>query len=162
MSPRTIVRVLLGSAMVFAGVAHLTFLRSDFDAQVPSWFPLPETFTVVASGVVEIALGAAFALWHARRREVGLLLAVFYVVIFPGNIGQYVEGVSAFGLDTDAARYQRLFFQPVLVLLALWGGESLRPADGVPRWPWEKHPRAVVGGVVVLLLGAALLAPLWR
>lgn len=148
--------------MVFAGVAHLTFLRDDFGAQVPSWFPLPETFTVVASGVVEIALGASFALVASRRREIGLLLALFYVVIFPGNIAQYVEGVAAFGLDTDAARYQRLFFQPVLVLVALWGGESLRPADGVARWPWEKHPRAVVGTVVAGLLAATLLAPLAR
>ena len=76
--------------------------------------------TVVGSGVVEIALGAAFVVLPRRRRLVGGLLAAFFVVIFPGNVAQYVEGVDAFGLDTDTARFVRLFFQPVLIAIALW------------------------------------------
>ena len=52
--------------------------------------------------------------------------ALFFVIIFPGNIAQYVEGTDAFGLDTDRKRLVRLFFQPVLVLLALFGGGWLR------------------------------------
>ena len=51
---------------------------------------------------------------------VGALLALFYVLIFPGNINQYVNHIDAFGLDTDQARLIRLFFQPVLIFLALW------------------------------------------
>ena len=47
------------------------------------------------------------------------------MAIFPGNIAQYVEGTPAFGLDTDRARLTRLFFQPVLVLWALWAGGLL-------------------------------------
>jgi uncharacterized membrane protein len=123
---RTIARVLLGSAMVGAGVLHLTTQRQEFQAQVPGWFPVDEDLTVVASGVVEIALGAAFVALPARRRTVGALLAAFFVAIFPGNVAQYVEGVDAFGLDTDRARLVRLFFQPVLVLWALWAGGWLR------------------------------------
>lgn len=123
---RTIARVLLGSAMVGAGVLHLTTQRQEFQAQVPEWFPLPEDFTVLASGVVEIGLGAAFVALPKQRRLIGGLLALFYVAIFPGNIAQYVEGVDAFGLDTDRARLIRLFFQPVLVLIALFGGGWLR------------------------------------
>lgn len=119
---RTVARVLLGSAMVGAGVLHLTTQRAEFQAQVPSWFPLDEDFTVLASGVVEIGLGAAFVALPRKKRLIGALLALFYVAIFPGNIAQYVEGVDAFGLDTDRARLIRLFFQPVLVLVALWGG----------------------------------------
>ena len=53
------------------------------------------------------------------------LLAAFFVAIFPGNIAQYVEGTDAFGLDTDRARLVRLFFQPVLVVWALWAGGLL-------------------------------------
>lgn len=120
--PRTLARVLLGSAMVGAGVLHLTTQRQEFQAQVPSWFPLDEDLTVVASGVVEIALGAAFVALPRRRRLIGGLLAAFFVAIFPGNVAQYTEGVDAFGLTTDRARLIRLFFQPVLVLWALWGG----------------------------------------
>ena len=122
MKAQTIARVLLGSAMVGAGVLHLTSQRQEFQAQVPSWFPVDEDLTVVASGVVEIGLGAAYAALPQHRRTIGALLAAFFVAIFPGNVAQYVEGTDAFGLDTDRARLVRLFFQPVLVLVALWGG----------------------------------------
>ena len=123
---RTIARIALGTAMVGAGVLHLTTQREEFRAQVPSWFPLGEDFTVLASGVVEIGLGAAFVALPQHKRLVGAMLAAFFVAIFPGNIAQYVEGVGAFGLDTDRARLIRLFFQPVLVLIALFGGGWLR------------------------------------
>ncbi len=123
--PQTAARVLLGSAMVGAGVLHLTLQRQEFRAQVPSWFPVDEDLTVVASGVVEIGLGAAFVALPRHRRLVGWLLAAFFVAIFPGNVAQYVEGTDAFGLDTDRARLVRLFFQPVLVLWALFAGGVL-------------------------------------
>lgn len=119
---RTVVRLLLGVAMVGAGVSHLTTQREEFQAQVPNWFPVDEDLTVLGSGVAEIALGAAFVALPREKRTVGALLAAFFVVIFPGNIAQYLEGTDAFGLDTDRKRLIRLFFQPVLVLAALFGG----------------------------------------
>lgn len=123
---RTTARILLGSTMVFAGVTHLTVAREEFQAQVPGWFPLDDDFVVIASGAVEIGLGAAFAGLPRHRRTVGALLAAFFVAIFPGNIAQYVEHTDAFGLTTDKARFIRLFFQPVLVAVALFGGGWLR------------------------------------
>jgi uncharacterized membrane protein len=125
MKAQTIGRILLGSAMVGAGVLHLTTQRQEFQAQVPEWFPVDDDLTVVGSGVVEIALGGAFVALPKHRRTIGALLAAFYVAIFPGNIGQYLEGTDAFGLNTDRARFIRLFFQPVLVLWALWAGGLL-------------------------------------
>jgi uncharacterized membrane protein len=125
MKAQTLGRVLLGSAMVGAGVLHLTTQREEFRAQVPDWFPVDEDLTVLGSGVVEIALGGAFVALPRHRRTVGALLAAFFVAIFPGNIAQYVEGTDAFGLDSDEARFRRLFFQPVLVLWALWAGGLL-------------------------------------
>ncbi len=123
---RTAVRLLLGAAMVGAGIAHLTSQRQEFQAQVPDWFPVDEDLTVLASGVTEIALGAAVVVLPRKRRLVGGLLAAFFVVIFPGNIAQYLEGTDAFGLDTDRKRLVRLFFQQVLVLWALFGGDWFR------------------------------------
>lgn len=123
---QTVARVALGAAMVGAGVLHLTTQREEFRAQVPEWLPLDDDLVVLASGVVEIALGGAFVALPRHRRTVGALLAAFFVAIFPGNIAQYVEGTDAFGLDTDRKRLVRLFFQPVLVLWALWGGGLLR------------------------------------
>ncbi|SFE85213.1 DoxX family protein [Blastococcus tunisiensis] len=123
---RTAARLLLGATMVGAGVLHLTAQRQEFRAQVPEWFPVDEDLTVLGSGVAEIALGTAFVLLPRRRRLVGGLLAAFFVVIFPGNVAQYLEGTDAFGLDTDTKRLVRLFFQPLLVLWALFGGGWLR------------------------------------
>lgn len=121
-APRTAARLLLGATMVGAGVLHLTTQRQEFQAQVPGWFPVDEDLTVLGSGVAEIALGASFALLPRKKRFVGGLLAAFFIAIFPGNVGQYLEGTDAFGLDTDGKRLVRLFFQPVLVLWALFGG----------------------------------------
>ena len=117
---RLIARFLLGGALVYAGIGHLTFSRTEFQAQVPVWLPLDPDFVVLASGVVEIMLGLGIASFSALVPWAGLAAAAFFIAIFPGNINQYVEGISAFGLDTDQARLNRLFFQPVLVVWALW------------------------------------------
>jgi uncharacterized membrane protein len=117
---RNAVRIALGVAMVGAGVTHLTVAREEFQAQVPDWFPLDADATVLGSGVVEVGLGAAMIALPKQRRLVGGLLAAFFVAIFPGNIAQYAEHTDAFGLDTDRKRFVRLFFQPVLVALALF------------------------------------------
>lgn len=124
--PQTVARLVLGTAMVGAGVMHLTTQREEFQAQVPEWFPVDEDLTVVGSGVVEIALGAGLVALPRHRRLFGALLAAFFVVIFPGNVAQYVEGTDAFGLDTDRKRLVRLFFQPLLVVWALFSGGWLR------------------------------------
>lgn len=117
---RTVARWALGAALLVAGVGHLTFQRQEFQAQVPAWFPLDEDLVVVASGVVEVVLGAALILVRRRAAPLGVVVAGFFVVIFPGNVAQFVEHANAFGLDTDAKRFVRLFFQPVLVVWALW------------------------------------------
>ncbi|CAB4650932.1 unannotated protein [freshwater metagenome] len=112
-------QILLGAALIYAGITHLTTSRLEFQAQVPTWVPLSADFVVLASGVVEICLGIALASLQYRR-YVGWITAAFFVAIFPGNISQYINGIDAFGLDTDQARLIRLFFQPPLVLWALW------------------------------------------
>jgi uncharacterized membrane protein len=116
---RKATQVLLGAALIYAGITHLTTSRLEFQAQVPNWVPLSADFVVLVSGVVEILLGLALASLR-HRKEVGIATALFFVAIFPGNISQYVNGIDAFGLDTDRARAIRLLFQPLLVLWALW------------------------------------------
>ncbi len=125
--------------MVFAGVGHLSFARQDFQAQVPSWLPLPADFTVLASGVVEIALGVAMILMTNRRAVVGVLLAAFFVVIFPGNIAQWLQHRDAFGLNSDRARFLRLFFQPVLIAWALWATSGWRLLCPGRAGPGHRH-----------------------
>jgi uncharacterized membrane protein len=122
---RLATRLLLGGALIYAGIGHLTFSRQEFQAQVPVWLPLDPDFVVLASGLVEIMLGIGIASAGIAVPVAGLLAAAFFIAIFPGNINQYVEGISAFGLDTDQDRLVRLFFQPVLVIWALWSTSAL-------------------------------------
>lgn len=113
-------QILLGLALGYAGIGHLTTSRQEFQAQVPTVFADIADFVVVASGVVEIVLGLALVGLWKYRVQVGWVVAAFFVAIFPGNISQYVNGVDAFGLDSDTSRLVRLFFQPLLVVWALW------------------------------------------
>jgi uncharacterized membrane protein len=115
-----IFRILLGAFLIFTGISHLTFTRVEFLAQVPSWLPLNGDLVVVLSGIAEIALGLGLVLLSRQRVLVGLATAAFFVLIFPGNISQYVNRIDAFGLNTDQVRFIRLFFQPLLVIWALW------------------------------------------
>jgi uncharacterized membrane protein len=119
-------QVVLGIALAYAGFTHLTSSRLEFQAQVPTVFKDYADFVVLASGVIEIVLGLSLvALWRYRV-QVGLIVAAFFVAVFPGNISQYMNQVDAFGLDSDRARLIRLFFQPLLVLWALWSTGAWR------------------------------------
>ena len=131
---RTVLRWLLGGALVGAGVGHLTTQREEFRAQVPEWFPIDDDLVVLASGVVEVALGAALIGLPRHRVVVGTIAAAFFVVIFPGNVAQWAEGTDAFDLDTDGKRFVRLFFQPVLVIWAL-GSTGAWRAWRAGTWP---------------------------
>ena len=118
---QNIFRILLSVFMIYAGFSHLTFNRVDFQAQVPDWVPMSKDLVVILSGIVEMILGLALLFWKNQRVKVGWFLAIFFVLIFPGNIAQYVDGKDAFGvLDSDRARLIRLFFQPVLIAWVLW------------------------------------------
>jgi len=118
MQLRAVLRWVLAAFMLVAGVGHLVATDS-FLGQVPTWLP-QRTPIVWVSGVVEIGFALALVLLPTRRRQVGWALAAFFVLIFPGNLYQAIAGTSAFGLDTPAARWARLAFQPVLIVWALW------------------------------------------
>jgi uncharacterized membrane protein len=125
---KAIARYLLGAALIYAGVGHLTFSRTEFQAQVPPWVPLDADFVVLASGAVEIALGLGLVFIARYRKQIGWLTAAFFLAIFPGNISQYLTQTDAFGLNTDEARAIRLLFQPLLMLWALWVTGALAKA----------------------------------
>jgi uncharacterized membrane protein len=122
---RKLAQIILGIALTYAGTTHLTSNRQEFQAQVPTWLPLDPDFVVIASGIVEIFLGISLLTLWRYRTQVGLTVALFFVIIFPGNINQYVNQIDAFGLNSDQARLIRLFFQPLLVIWALWSTGAL-------------------------------------
>ncbi len=125
---KNILRIVLGLFMTLAGIGHLSFQREEFQAQVPSWLPDNPAFidfVVISSGIVEIIFGLSLLLLVKKKVFVGIGLAIFFVAVFPGNISQYSNGIDAFGLDSDNKRLIRLFFQPILILWALWSTDAL-------------------------------------
>jgi uncharacterized membrane protein len=123
---RRVGRIALGASLVFAGIGHLTVAREAFQGQVPDWLPLDPDFVVVASGVVEIALGSALIFAKKYRPQIGWVAAAFFIAIYPGNISQLVNQVDSLGLDTDLKRWIRMPFQPVLVIWVLWSTGAWR------------------------------------
>lgn len=123
---RKIAQLVLGLGLAFAGSTHLGGNRAEFQAQVPNVFKDYADLVVLASGVVEILLGIGLIVAWKYRVQIGWAVALFFVVIFWGNISQYVNGVNAFGLNSDSARATRLLFQPVLVIWALWSTGAWR------------------------------------
>lgn len=123
---KSTLRILLGLGLLFAGSGHLTFARTAFVAQVPDWVPMSDDLVVVLSGIVELILGLSLIALPGWKALVGWIVAIFFVMVFPGNIAQYVNHTDAFGLNTDQSRFIRLFFQPVLVAWALWSTGAIK------------------------------------
>ena len=151
---RKLTQILLGATLIYTGTLHLTTSRMEFQAQVPPWVPFSPDFVVLASGVVEIALGLSLVSLQ-RRREVGIATALFFIAIFPGNISQFVNEIDAFGLDSDRARAIRLLFQPLLVLWALWSTTALPKGSFKRLWNYIKRVirENKVATVIGILIG---------
>jgi uncharacterized membrane protein len=128
---RLFLRITLGAFLVFAGISHFRDPVS-FLAQVPPFFPMRE-FIIQFSGVIEILLGSALVSLSRYQAKIGIVAACFFIIIFPGNISQFVTRTSAFGLDTDLSRAIRLLFQPVLVMWAMWS------TNAWSQLPWKRN-----------------------
>ena len=126
---QNIFRILLGLIMLYIGIAHLSFRRIEFQAQVPTWLTTDKDLmdlVVLISGYVEIALGILMILGVKLKVKTGIALGIFYILIFPGNINQYIYEIDSLRLDSDNKRLIRLFFQPLLVLWAFWSTGALK------------------------------------
>ncbi len=123
---QNIARIILGSFMILAAFGHFWFKRVEFQAQVPDFVPLSKDFVVLASGVVELLFGLAMVFLTRYKVYVGIVLGIFYVLVFPGNVHQYTQHIDAFSLNSDTSRLIRLFFQPVLILWALWSTGAIK------------------------------------
>jgi uncharacterized membrane protein len=158
---RKLTQILLGATLIYTGTLHLTTSRLEFQAQVPPWAPFTPDFIVLASGIVEIALGLSLISLQ-RRREVGIATAAFFIAIFPGNISQFVNHTDAFGLNDDRARAIRLLFQPLLVLWALWSTTAMPKGTFKRFWNYIKkvireNKLATVIGILIGGVGTRFL-----
>lgn len=122
-------RVAMAVALALVGTDHwLTPER--YLPMMPPWIPL-HLELVLFTGAAEIA-GAAGLLWRRTRTAAGLMLALYFVAVFPANIHNALNGVSVEGLPQAAWYYwARLPFQPIVIWWALFSAELI-------RWPFAR------------------------
>jgi len=87
----------------------------------------------IIQGISRVLLGLSLVVFWKFKVQLGWIVAAFFVAVFPGNISQYINQVDAFGLDSDSARLIRLFFQPLLVIWALWSTGAWRSYRPIGR-----------------------------
>ena len=75
---------LLAGPLLGMGVLHFA-VPGPFDGLVPPWIPGPARFWTYASGVVELAVGAAVA--RPATRRLGATAAVgLFLAVYPANL----------------------------------------------------------------------------
>jgi uncharacterized membrane protein len=128
----------MGVAFVFAGASHL-LMPESFSVYFPPATPFVDG-VVIVSGVVEILAGLAL-LGSWRRRQLGIAVAVYLVLVFPANLYVAVSGAeSALPGLIDAPWYPwvRLPFQALFIWWALYSTSPSKArrasAPPVPRF----------------------------
>lgn len=113
----------MAAALIFFGMDHL--LTPDrYLPMIPSVLPYPAEI-VLLTGLCELA-GAIGLLVPWTRRLTGIMLAIYFVCVFPANIKNAVEGVVVEGLPTASWYYWvRLLFQPIAIWWALRASEVM-------------------------------------
>lgn len=119
-------RVALSAALLLIGLDHwLTPTR--YLAMMPPYLPLHEPL-VLFTGACEVA-GAMGLLWPRTRGLAGIMLAIYFVCVFPANLHNALHGLNTQGLPSAGWYYwARLPFQPLIILWTLYAAELL-------RWP---------------------------
>lgn len=116
----------LALALIFTGVDHLV-TPQRYLAMMPGFVPFHGA-VVFLTGLCELA-GAIGLLVPQLRWIAGVMLAVYFVAVFPANIKNALEGLSVEGLPAAQWYYWvRLLFQPLVIWWALF-------AAGVIDWP---------------------------
>jgi Predicted membrane protein len=106
-----------GAGFLFLFTASGHFIQiGPMSQMLPSWVPAPEA-VVVATGVLEIAIGAAFFFERTRTLAAWSAIAVL-VLFFPANVYAAIERVP-FGGHAWGPVYLMVRF-PVQVAIVAW------------------------------------------
>lgn len=118
----------LALALIFTGIDHLVN-PGRYLPMMPAFLPLHSEI-VLFTGLCELA-GAVGLMIPRLRRLAGIMLAIYFVCVFPANIKNAVEGLSVEGLPSANWYYWvRLAFQPLVIWWTLY-------AAGVIDWPFR-------------------------
>jgi uncharacterized membrane protein len=115
---RTGFALFLGAAFVWIGVQHFTG-PEFFEPIVPDLLG-HATFWVYASGVVEIAIGAAMMI-PVSRSHAGKAMAVFLIVLYWANLNMWLNDIPLMGTTfSNTAHMARAVAQLGMIALALF------------------------------------------
>ena len=117
-------RIAMAVALLFVGSDHW-INPQRYLPMMPPWVPL-HLEMVLFTGAAEIA-GALGLLVPRLRRAAGLMLALYFVAVFPANIHNALHGLAVEGLPQAQWYYWvRLAFQPLAIWWALSSAELIR------------------------------------
>lgn len=120
----------MAAALLFFGTDHLVN-PGRYLPMIADFVPLPLA-VVLATGAAEIAGGVGL-LVPRLRRAAGILLALYFVCVFPANVRNALAGGGIEGLPASAAYYWvRLLFQPLAIWWALHASETI-------GWPFRRR-----------------------
>lgn len=119
-------RLAMAIALVFVGTDHW-LNPGRYLPMMPAWVPF-HFEVVLLTGAAEVA-GALGLMLPRFRRLAGLMLAIYFVAVFPANIHNALNGLAVEGLPQAQWYYWiRLLFQPLAIWWALYSAELV-------RWP---------------------------
>jgi uncharacterized membrane protein len=116
-------RLGMALALLFVGSDHW-INPGRYLPMMPPWIPL-HLELVLFTGAAEIA-GALGLLIPKTRRLAGLMLAIYFVAVFPANIHNALNGLTVEGLPQAAWYYwARLPFQPLAIWWAVFSAQLI-------------------------------------
>ena len=101
-----ILRIIFSTFFIYVGITHFTN-PSIYDALVPTYLPNPRIMHLLA-GAVEVILG--ISLLTKWKSEGALLLAIFLVVVYLGNLHMWINNIPFM------KNYLSLFLTAILFL----------------------------------------------
>jgi len=123
-------RIGFGLAFAIAGLSHF-LTPTPFEQHMPTWVPA-RLGLVYATGVLEILGGTALAFWPRYKREIAVLLTLYLLAVFPGNIYVAVANIDVQGQPEGIYPWIRLPFQAFFIWWVLWSSDALK-RDAVLR-----------------------------
>ena len=129
-SVRDSARIGFGLAFAIAGLTHL-LTPTPFVQHIPTWVP-GRLELVYATGILEMLGGTALAFWPRYKREIAVLLTLYLLAVFPGNIYVAIANIDVQGQPEGIFPWIRLPFQAAYIWWVLWSSDALQ-RDAVLR-----------------------------
>ena len=108
----------IGVMMIFTGIFHFIYTKGMV-LMMPDLFP-NKTLIVYATGVLEILAG--LGLFYSRTRKLtGIMLIIFFIIIFPSNIVATMKHVKISTATFDGPGPDNLLFRaPLQLFFIVW------------------------------------------